>query len=160
MDMADEGVIARIEAAPFRRWMGVGIVATLAALVAYLAIEMPWHLPRQAAMLIGAAVILWFAVAMQRATGLVLVLTETELRDSSGAVLARVADIVRVERGLLAFKPSNGFVITLSEPVGRVWKPGLWWRMGRRVGVGGVLPAGQSKAMADMLAAMLVERKG
>ena len=64
-------------------------------------------------------------------------------------------EIARVERGTFAFKPSNGFVIRLNAPAARVWAPGLWWRFGKRLGVGGVTPAGQGKAMADVIAARI-----
>ena len=42
----------------------------------------------------------------------------------------------------------------VSAPV----EPGLWWRIGRRIGVGGVTPASQSKVMADLITARLIER--
>jgi hypothetical protein len=46
-------------------------------------------------------------------------------------------------------------MIRLKTPASRVWAPGLWWRFGKRVGVGGVTPAGQGKAMADVIAARI-----
>ena len=155
--MADE-VIARIEAAPGRRWLGVGMIGLLAALLVYLAMSIPFHLPRQAGLLLAGGLAFWLAMAMHRATALTIDLTETELRDGSGAVLARVADIVAVERGALAFKPTNGFLVRTDGKQARMWKPGLWWRMGRRIGGGGVLPPAQTKAMADMLATMIASR--
>jgi len=69
-----------------------------------------------------------------------------------------VADIERVDRGVFAFKPSNGFLVRTREPSARAWRPGLWWRFGRRIGVGGVTSANQTKAMSEILAAMLAER--
>jgi hypothetical protein len=65
-----------------------------------------------------------------------------------------------VERGAFAFKPSNGFLVRLDKPLGRGWAPGLWWRLGRLLGVGGVTSASQSKAMAEILSLELARRAG
>lgn len=99
--------------------------------------------------------ILWATTKLWTATSRGLVLTDDTLEDTDGTVLCRFEDIREVERGLFAFKPSNGFLIRLNRPLGRAWAPGLWWRFGTRLGVGGVTPAGQSKAMADILAMRL-----
>ncbi|MCP4820329.1 MAG: hypothetical protein GY883_14140, partial [Shimia sp.] len=56
-------------------------------------------------------------------------------------------------------KPSNGFAIKLKQSRGRRWQPGLWWSLGRRVGIGGVTPGAHSKEMAQMLEALLVQKK-
>lgn len=113
-----------------------------------------------AMLLVMAAGVLWVAFRLWQATALRLVLTEDALVEeaadgSRGRVLCRLDEIARVERGTFAFKPSNGFVIRLNAPATRVWAPGLWWRFGKRLGVGGVTPAGQGKAMADVIAARI-----
>jgi hypothetical protein len=82
----------------------------------------------------------------------VIELTETEIRTSNGEVLARMDEILAVDRGAFAFKPSNGFTLKLNTKKPRAWAPGLWWRFGRRVGVGGVTSAGQAKFMAEQIA--------
>ncbi|MCA0043010.1 hypothetical protein [Celeribacter litoreus] len=85
-----------------------------------------------------------------------LVLTEEALLEEDGGSrreICRISDIAKVERGTFAFKPSNGFVIHLKTSGQRAWVPGLWWRFGKRIGVGGVTPAGEGKAMADVLGA-------
>jgi len=81
-----------------------------------------------------------------------LVLSETELKDTAGNVLALLSDIEGVDRGMLAFKPSNGFVLRLKTSQPRAWAPGLWWRVFKRVGVGGVTPSGPTKFMAEQIA--------
>ena len=62
-----------------------------------------------------------------------------------GPSLHNLKNIARVERGLFAFKPSNGFLILLNNPMSRAWHPGLWWRFGRRIGIGGVTPQAEGK---------------
>jgi hypothetical protein len=82
-----------------------------------------------------------------------ILLTPEDVREENGRVLCRIEDIDHVQRGPFAFKPSNGFVIVLKAKAPRAWAPGLWWRIGRRIGVGGVTSAGAGKAMADVLSA-------
>jgi hypothetical protein len=76
-------------------------------------------------------------------------------------VIAALGDIQSMDRGFFAFKPSNGFLLKLRRGAGgpRVWRPGLWWRMGGRIGIGGMTPGNQTKFMSDVLAAMMAERE-
>ena len=95
---------------------------------------------------------------MRRATAHGLELTRHALRDSRGRVLAEVEQIVRVHRGVFAFKPSNGFKLTLARAHDAAWMPGIWWRFGRQLGVGGVIPGTQAKYMAEVLEHLIAER--
>jgi hypothetical protein len=97
---------------------------------------------------------------MWRATGLSVDLTAAGLSDSTGRIIAPLAEIRSIDRGAFAFKPSNGFLVRLKTRQPRAWAPGLWWRFGRSVGVGGVTSRDQAKLMAEFLAAMLAERGG
>ena len=51
-------------------------------------------------------------------------------------------------------------MILLKTPGRRVWRPGLWWRLGRRVAIGGVTAASQTKPLADILTMKVLERDG
>ena len=97
------------------------------------------------------------AEAMRRASAEGLELTRQVLRTESGRVLTEVSNVRTVERGAFAFKPSNGFLVRLYAPSGRGWAPGLWWQRGTWLGVGGAVPGGQARAMAEVLTAL---RKG
>jgi hypothetical protein len=146
---------------PARRASAAMMLAALGALLVWVAtrpeaVGMGWI-----ALLLAMAVLAFaFAWLVWRATGRGLVLTEEALIEEGGRVLCRLDDISAVERGTFAFKPSNGFMIRLKTgqdrpKYPRAWVPGLWWRLGHRIGVGGVTPAGQGKAMADVIAARL-----
>ncbi len=102
---------------------------------------------------------LWLAHAVWRATTHRVELTEEGLFDETGRRLAGLDEIAGVERGAFAFKPSGGFMVRLRQPGRRAWAPGLWWRIGRRLGIGGVTAAHQSRHMAEVLAMMLAERR-
>jgi len=108
----------------------------------------------QAGFLLGGVAVLWAAREMWRGTRAILELTREELRERDGAVLARIEEVERVDRSMFAMKPSNGFLLVLNRPRTRAWRPGLWWRLGRRVAVGGVTSGGQTRPMADIIAAL------
>ncbi len=112
----------------------------------------------QIAFLAGGLWAFLVAYRMYRATDDTIVLTRDELSSGSGELIAKVENVKAVERGAFAFKPSNGFLVRLKEADGApAWRPGLWWRRGTFIGIGGVVPGGQSRAMAEVLTALLLD---
>lgn len=157
----DDDVLATVVAAPGRRWMGVVSLYGLAVLLIYIAFARPPEFGFQIVLLVIGGAALWLADKMRRATTVKIELTREVLRQSDGALIAQVADVQSVDRGFFAFKPSNGFLVrTKTRQGGRVWQPGLWWRAGRQIGVGGVTPASQSKYMSEALSVLIAERDG
>lgn len=149
---------ARISASAPRRGFGYVVLFGLGALLLYLSVVSLSGALGRVALLAGGVGAIWFAETMRRATGVELILTETALIESSGRVLANLDEVVSVERGALALKPSNGFTLVLQSRQPRAWAPGMWWRLGRRVGVGGVTSAGAAKFMAEQIAFQIAAR--
>ncbi|SFJ99999.1 hypothetical protein SAMN05444421_10162 [Celeribacter marinus] len=142
---------------PIRRWFSTAMMLCLGALLVYVALTtgtmvLFWKL----VLAVFGFASLFSAMRVWNATATHLVLTQDALEEAEGRVLCRIDDIEKVERGAFALKPSNGFVVVLKSKTQLTWAPGLWWRFGRRVGVGGVTPAGETKAMADILASRLL----
>lgn len=157
----DSEVLATITASAPRRWLAVACLLGLAFLLIYIAIARPPALGWQVFLLGLGGGALWVAERMRQVTRRVIELTATELRDSSGTVIARLDEIENVDRGFFAFKPSNGFLVRTRKPAGpRAWNPGLWWRIGRQIGVGGVTPGSQTKMASDILQALVAQRDG
>ncbi len=153
-------VLATVAPSTFRRIMAVGMLWVLGALLLYVAFTSPPQvLLWQVVMLAVGVGCLMLGQRVWQATAVSIELTEQGLRDSAGRMLCKIEQMESIERGALAFKPSNGFVIRLTEPGARAWAPGLWWRFGRRLGVGGVTSVHQGKAMADKIAMRLAERR-
>lgn len=153
-------VLATVSASAPRRWLGVGMMALLGAIVLYVALSMPPANPGwQIFLIVVGLASLYMAERTRRATERVVELTPEGLRDSGGEEIASLSEIARVNRGMFAMKPSNGFVLVLKSGRGRAWQPGLWWALGKHVGIGGVTPGSQTKFMAQMLEAMLAERQ-
>lgn len=133
------------------------MLAVLGGLLLYLAMTVPLG-ATQIFLLVFGLVALWSAMRLQAATAQTLILTERALITDRGDELAQVDEMEKVERGAFAFKPSNGFLLTTRSPGPRRWAPGLFWAMGRRIGVGGVTGAPQSKAMAEAIAGLIALR--
>lgn len=108
------------------------------------------------ALLVGLGVLVLSRLPqLRRSASKSIILTETRLIDSEDAVICEIGDIASVERGTFAFRPTNGFMIRIKTSSPFAWHPGMWWRIGKRLGVGGILNASQTKLMADMLSAQM-----
>lgn len=149
-------IITTITPSPARRGIAVFFLVSLGGLLIYLALSAPpqsffW----QAFLIAIGAGALYLGDFLRRATLYSIHLLDDRVVDTAGRELCRLDNIQAVERGAFAFKPSNGFLIRLKKPLPRTWAPGLWWRFGRKVGVGGVTPASQAKFMSEMIALKL-----
>jgi hypothetical protein len=157
VDPSGMSVLAEARPSAARRGLALVVLVALGAMLLWLGLTLPdGGALTRVGLILGGLLVLIGAEAMRRATGCPLVLTETALmeldRDGKpGRVVAPLDQIAAVERGTFAMKPSNGFLLRLRTPASRVWAPGLWWRMGRRIGVGGVVSAPQAKAMAQII---------
>ncbi|MDX8354393.1 hypothetical protein [Cognatiyoonia sp. IB215182] len=154
----ENGVYASVHASPARRIFAYAVLFALGILVLYTALAHPPSIGWLVFLLAFGIGALWLAERLRRATLLRIDLTATDIRDSAGTVLATMDEIRAVDRGVFAFKPSNGFTLVMDTKMPRGWAPGLWWRLGRRVGVGGVTSAGQAKFMAEQIAFRLNQR--
>ncbi len=158
-DASEGEVIAVLQVSPGRRWLGILMMAGLSIVLVYMASRVPFG-AAQIGVIAIALLILWAAHRQHQATQIALELTLTELRVQGGSVLAKVDDMTRIDRGALAFKPSNGFLIHLRSRHPREWVPGVYWRARRRMGVGGVTSAGEAKYMAETIATLIATRDG
>ncbi len=158
-DAPEEEVLAAAYATNGRRLVGMGSLVILGVVVIYLALSQSPTIEWRVFLLVLGGVTLWMAQRMRRATASRIELTETLLRDSDGTVIARIAEIDAIDRGVFAFKPSNGFLLRTTDTQAGEWRPGLWWRMGRRIGIGGMTPVSQTKFMAESIATLLAQRE-
>jgi hypothetical protein len=149
--MNDE-ILAVLEPSPVRRWFAVAVMLVLGGLLFWLAMARPPEsLPLRFLLLVLGAGALVMAELIRRATETRIELTDEGMRDGNGRVICAFDNIAGVDKGAFAFKPSNGFLVRLKRADTYAWEPGLWWRMGRRIGVGGVTPAAQAKLMAERI---------
>lgn len=153
-------VIARLEPSGPRRAVGAAILAVLGSTLVWLALAHPPQVLALRMFLLGlGALLLWGTVRLWQATAQGLTLTAEALRCDDGTLVARIAEVREVGRGALAFKPSNGFLLLTDRPGPAVWAPGLWWRIGRRVGVGGVTDRAEARFMAETIAQLVARNR-
>lgn len=154
-----EPVLARLDPSPIRRTIGVFVQIALGVVLISLAVSFP---PDQMGLRLGmmlvAGLVFYASYLTWRATTSGLVLTANALRDDSGRLLAEMANVREVSRGAFALKPSHGFSLVLFKGMGFAWVPGMWWRIGNRVGIGGVTPSQPARYMAEMISGMVAER--
>lgn len=145
-------ILAEVRASPMRRGVGLLVIWCLGALLLWLVLtRSPANAGFQLLLIAIGLGALWVGEMLRRATTQAIELTQEGLRTSDGEVIVPWDQIASVDRGAFAFKPSNGFILRLVSRAPLRWRPGLWWRWGRRVGVGGVTPGTQTKAMADII---------
>ncbi|MFZ3584060.1 hypothetical protein ACOI1H_18105 [Loktanella sp. DJP18] len=134
----------------FRTTTGILMMGGLAVLLLRTALHQGFA--TQAVMVAGGLAALALAFAMWRGRGDSLRWTDRGLMDGAGQLIAARDQIVAVDRNPMALKPSNGFTLRMAVSQSRTWQPGLYWRIGRRVGVGGLTSPGVAKALADRIA--------
>ena len=151
--MDQDAALAVLEVSTPRRVVAALAQAGLGGVALWAAVVPPQPGPAAALVLsllgLGA---LWMAWAGWRASAVAIVLTRRGLHDSRGAEIAPLGAIASVDRGFFALKPSNGFLLRLDHPMPRAWVPGVWWRAGTRVGIGGAAGARAAREMADLIA--------
>ncbi len=153
-------VLAEIPPRPARRYAAVAMTVILGALVLWIGVALPQENLAYTVFLVAlGAGCLWQARAIWNVSAHTLQLTRTDLREDSGRVLTTIDNVARVDRGAFAFKPASGFLVKLKEPVPPlVYAPGVWWRAGRTLAVGGVTGRQDGKTVADLMIVMLAKR--
>ncbi len=160
MTDTEDKLLARLRVGGARRVVAILAVTLLGGAVLYLAaaegMDIGWR-----AFLIGlGAIMLWGAWAIQKATETDLLLKRSGLYDASGRMIAEMDNIDAVDRGVFAVKPPSGFVIRLKKRMKSGWAPGVWWRVGRKIGIGGAVSGLETKAVAEILELALADRAG
>jgi len=154
MSNEDEEPLMTLGASLPRLWLAMACTGGLSFLLFWIAFVGRPSLGYQIAFLAAATGLIFLTDKLRRAGQDKIVLTRNVLKTESGRVLTRLDNVRTVERGIFAFKPPNGFLVTLDAPSGGGWVPGLWWQRGRWIGVGGVVPASRSRAMAEAMTAL------
>jgi len=134
------------------------MLSTVGALVLYVVVSEPPEPVWLVFLLAVGSAAFWLAHRMWYATHDCIELTQSELRTGAGRVIAKVEDIESIDRGIFAFKPSSGFLMKTRNSGQNTWAPGLWWRLGRRVGIGGLTSAAETKFMSEILSALIADR--
>lgn len=151
--------LVKLEVAQGRRMFGVIAVIGLGLTLLYIcALYPPSRVIALILLTILGFVFVWAGYRLFQSTKDAIILTREGISTESGKLLCDINDITSVDRGFFAFKPSNGFLIRLKSAGNRSWAPGMWWHLGKRIGIGGVTSPRQSKEMVSILQILLAER--
>ncbi len=152
-DFPGEDILCRLAPSRPRLWIGTGAVAGVAGVILWIAATGTFTPSSRFLVAVFGILMGWGALKFYRSADVELEFDGKTLFEArSGRVLAKLENIRRIERGALAFKPSSGFLIVLKARDGaNAWVPGMWWRLGRHVGVGGIVPSHAGKFMAEVI---------
>lgn len=155
-----ETILAELRPSAPRRVIGVAMLGGLGVILLWFGLRYPtdpilWSV----FLVVFGGLSIWLAWRMWEASERGLVLTSEELRDTSGRRLVALADVRAIDRGVFAVKPAGGFTIVTAKAESRAWEPGLWWRLGRRLGIGGVTHRHEGRYMAEVLVEIIEARK-
>ncbi len=141
------------------RWLVLLALASLAGLTGAMALGALAREPMASlGFALASAGLVALLIAAFRSRASVLRFDGERLTDDTGAELCRLDEIVQIDRGFVFLKPSTGFLVTLKSPKPFAWAPGLWWRFGRRIGVGGATSRAAGKAMAETISLEMARR--
>ena len=151
--------LARISISRFRQKLTGVLLAGGGFLVLYVNVQSPSEglAARILIPLFGLGMI-WLAIRLVRAGSAVLVLQSDGIWTGGGEQLCALDDIEAVRRSMLEMKPTNGFALVLRNPARPRWQPGLYWALGKRIGIGGSTNPLETKHMAQSIEAILAER--
>ncbi len=154
-----DGIYSSVWPTGGRRGLALGAYYALGIIVIWLAFAASLGLVATLVLLCFGAAVIFLAERMRQCTKVGVAVTVRGVEDTSGKMIAGWDEMHAVVRGTFAFKPSNGFTLVLDHKAKRSWAPGLWWRLGRRIGVGGVLPGPPTRTMAEQIAILLPQHK-
>ncbi len=152
-----DDTVATLGAMAWRRLFAIAVLAILGIILLYTAATEPLSAVARMALLGVGGFAIFGSERLRRVTLNPIRLTRTALYDGEDNVIFYIADVKTIDRGVLAFKPSNGFMLRLGVRQPRGWAPGVWWRFGSFVGVGGVTQSSDAKMMSELIAVMVAQ---
>ena len=78
-------------------------------------------------------------------------INESGLFNLDDTLICSIIDIERVDVSPYTFKSANGFIIHLKTRSAFNFVPGLFWQVGRRISIGGMISKSESKYLSNTL---------
>lgn len=154
----EDGIYAKVTVSGARFQFAFLVQIALGLLLIYMAFISPAGIVAKALIVVMGVAMLFQANRLRASANREIWLTDAGIVTNDGLVLAEMDQVLNVSRGSFAMKPSNGFSVTLRDKHSALWVPGLWWRFGKQLGIGGVTGAGAAKFMAEQLALRIITK--
>ena len=78
-------------------------------------------------------------------------INESGLFNLDDTLICSITDIERVDVSPYTFKSANGFIIHLKTRSAFKFVPGLFWQVGSRISIGGMISKSESKYLSNTL---------
>ena len=98
--------------------------------------------------------ILWFRRFLSRYSKIGFVISTDGLFDLNMDLICTIDDIKKIDVSPYTFKSANGFIILLKTKSSFKSIPGLYWRVGKRISIGGLVSKNESKLLSGRLIEM------
>ena len=102
---------------------------------------------------------LWFIRFLKRYSKIGFLINQSGLFNIDGSVICEIDDIERIDVSPYTFKSANGFIVILKTKSSFKSIPGLYWRLGKRLSIGGLVSKNESKFLSQTLLSFFEENK-
>ena len=102
---------------------------------------------------------LWFIRFLKRYSKIGFLINQSGLFNIDGSVICKIDDIERIDVSPYTFKSANGFIVILKTKSSFKSIPGLYWRLGKRLSIGGLVSKNESKFLSQTLLSFFEENK-
>ena len=86
-------------------------------------------------------------------------INESGLFNLDGTLICSITDIERVDVSPYTFKSANGFIIHLKTRRAFKFVPALFWQIGRRISIGGMISKSESKYLSNTLISFIENKR-
>ena len=101
---------------------------------------------------------LWFKRFLKRYSNVGFLINDTGLFNLDETIVCKMSDIARVDVSPYTFKSANGFIVLLKTQSSFKSIPGLYWRLGKRISIGGLVSKNESKFLSGALLRFLEKK--
>ena len=98
---------------------------------------------------------IWFRSFLQRYSKVGFLINQSGLFNLDGSIVCEIGDIERIDVSPYTFKSANGFIVILKTKSSFKSIPGLYWRLGKRLSIGGLVSKNESKFLSHTLSGFL-----
>ncbi len=103
--------------------------------------------------------VVWLRKFLNHYSKIGFLINKVGLFDLNENIICKIDDIKRIDASPYTFKSANGFLILLDTKSSFKSIPGLYWRYGHRISIGGLVSKHESKYLAGILSDLVTNKK-
>ena len=102
---------------------------------------------------------LWFKSFLNRYSKMGFLINQEGLFNLDKSLICRIDEIDQIDTSPYTFKSANGFIVILKTKNSFKTVPGLYWRLGKRISIGGLIAKNESKFVSSTLLQFFEKQK-